>query len=166
MPEHFGNIFDSCTVCKRQGSERMSRGMCRKEFANTAYIGQLLQINIHLLITAHRQQYAERLTISVGGVSGQNLLRCIHNGNITHTPGFLSRLTNPMHTIYVYRNMFRPKLFHFRKCQSCQAAKPLTGECRLVCLAVFSTRPFPKNHVPPALCEIEFQDRRTFFSHI
>lgn len=55
MSEHFGNVFDGRAACECQGGERVSRGMSRKVFANTAYIGQLLQIDIHFLIAAHRQ---------------------------------------------------------------------------------------------------------------
>ena len=63
VSEHFGDVFYGRSACKGQRGERVPRSMGRKEFANTAYIGQLFQINIHLLITAHRQQYTMRLTI-------------------------------------------------------------------------------------------------------
>ncbi len=77
------------------------------------------------LTIAHLQQVADFIDFQ-NRHPAQHITVAFHIGDIlrtyyryiTHTPGFLARLTNPIHTIYVHRNMFRPQLFYIRKCQS------------------------------------------------
>lgn len=57
VSQHLGHIVERRPACQNECSERMTSRVRRKAFANTAYIGQLFQIGVHLLIAAYGKQY-------------------------------------------------------------------------------------------------------------
>lgn len=70
MSEHFGDVFNGRAACKGQRGERVPGGVGGEVFFDSADVGQFFQVAVHLLVAAHGQQYAMRLTIGIVAVPG------------------------------------------------------------------------------------------------
>ena len=106
--------------------------MCTKAFLDSADIGYLLQVAVHILITRDGEQYSSLNASGVILVFFENCHRDIQQRNITHIIRLLACLANPIVSVIILCDMLGGELLNIYKCQSRKGGedKYITHQCK------------------------------------
>ena len=101
----------------------MSCCMCAKVLLDSADIGYLFQVAVHILIARNRKQHPSFDANRVVLVLFENCQRDIQQRDIAHIICLLACLANPIVSVVVLHDMLGGELLNIYKCQSRKGRK-------------------------------------------
>lgn len=115
VSEHLGDALDRDAVGQRVGGEEVPCQVGRQLLADTADVGQLLQVDVHLLVARHGQQHVVRHALGIRAVALQNPRGDLQQGDVAHAAGLLARLADSAVALHVGDDVLGCELLDVRK---------------------------------------------------
>lgn len=97
--------------------------MRREVLADAANVGQLLQVDVHLLVARHGQQHVVRQAFGIGAVAFEDLLGDLQQRDVAHVARLSARLADPAVALHVGDDVLGCELLDVRECQPREAAE-------------------------------------------